>query len=77
MVPTYHKQEQTKRCSKALKYFVTESVWPEKIAKCLSKLPKNDFTRNMILTPQKLPENVEDLGKLIVAKGFKNLPKVQ
>ena len=30
-----------------------------------------------ILTPlQKLPKNVEDLGKLIVAKGFKKLPKV-
>ena len=30
------------------------------------------------LTPlQKIPKNVEDLGKLIVAKGFKNLPKVQ
>ena len=28
-----------------------------------------------ILTPlQKLPKNVEDLGKLIVAKGFKKLP---
>jgi len=26
---------------------------------------------------QKLPKNVEDLGKLIVAKGFKKLPKVQ
>ena len=32
----------------------------------------------MILRPlQKLPKNVEDLGKLIVAKGFKKLPKVQ
>ena len=32
----------------------------------------------MILIPlQKLPKNVEDLGKLIVAKGFKKLPKVQ
>ena len=32
----------------------------------------------MILTPlQKMPKNVEDLGKLIVAKGFKKLPKVQ
>ena len=32
----------------------------------------------MILAPlQKLPKNVEDLGKLIVAKGFKKLPKVQ
>ena len=32
----------------------------------------------MILTPlQKFPKNVEDLGKLIVAKGFKRLPNVQ
>ena len=32
----------------------------------------------MILTPlQKLPKNVGDLGKLIVAKGFKKLLKVQ
>ena len=31
-----------------------------------------------MLTPlQKLLKNVEDLGKLIVAKGFKMLPKVQ
>ena len=31
-----------------------------------------------ILTPlQKLPKNVGDLGKLVVAKGFKKLPKVQ
>ena len=32
----------------------------------------------MILTPlQKLPKNGEDWGKLIVAKGFERLPKVQ
>ena len=32
----------------------------------------------MILTPiQKLANNVGDLGKLIVAKGLKNLPKFQ
>ena len=32
----------------------------------------------MILTPsQKLPMNVEDLGKLIVANGLKKLPKVK
>ena len=32
----------------------------------------------MMLTPlQKLPKNVEDLDKLIVAEGFKKLPKVQ
>ena len=32
----------------------------------------------LILTPlQRLSKNVRDFGKLIVAKGFKNLPKVQ
>ena len=32
----------------------------------------------MILTPlHKVPKNVGDLGKLIVAKGFKKLPKEQ
>ena len=31
-----------------------------------------------ILPPlQKLPKNVGDLGNLIVAKGFKKLPKIQ
>ena len=33
-----------------------------------------------IMTPsflQKLPKNVENLGKLIVAKDFEKLPKVQ
>ena len=31
-----------------------------------------------ILTPlQKLPKNVGDLGKSIIAKGFKKMPKVQ
>ena len=31
-----------------------------------------------ILTPlQKLPKNVRNLGKLIVAKGFEKLPKGQ
>ena len=31
-----------------------------------------------ILTPfQKLPKNVGELGKLIVAKAFEKLPKVQ
>ena len=32
----------------------------------------------MILTPlQKLPKNVGNLDKSIVAEGFKNMPKVQ
>ena len=31
-----------------------------------------------ILTPlQKLPKNVGDSGKIIIAKGFEKLPKVQ
>ena len=34
--------------------------------------------KSKILIPlQKLPKNVEDLGKLIVVKGFEKLPKVQ
>ena len=32
---------------------------------------------NDVDTFTKLPKNVEDLGKLIVTKGFKKLPKVQ
>ena len=45
-------------------------------AKSLQKLPKNDFARK-IRDLQKLPKNGGDWGKLIVAKGFKKLPKVQ
>ena len=31
-----------------------------------------------ILTPlQKLPKNIGDLGKLIIANGFEKLPKLQ
>ena len=38
----------------------------------------NSLEKWMILTPlQKLLNNVGDLGKLIVAKGFKKLPKLQ
>ena len=34
--------------------------------------------KSKILTPsQKLAKNVGDLGKLIAAKGFEKLPKVQ
>ena len=31
-----------------LQWSHTQAVWPEKIAKCLYKLPKNDFTWKMI-----------------------------
>ena len=38
----------------------------------------NSLEKLQILTPlQKLHKNVGYLGKLIVAKGFKNLPKDQ
>ena len=42
-------------------------------------MPKNDFTRKIkdFDTFAKLPNNVGNLGKLIVAKGFKKWPKVQ
>ena len=50
-----------------------------KIAKCLQKLPTYDFTRKIqeFDTCTKIAKNVGDFGKLIVAKGFEKLPKVQ
>ena len=58
--------------------FCPYPVWPEKIAKRLYKLHKNYFIRKRIDfdTFTKIAKNVGDLGKLIIAKGFKNLPKV-
>ena len=43
------------------------------------KVAQNDFTRKMndFESLQKLTKNGEDWGKLIVAKAFKKLPKVQ
>ena len=43
------------------------------------KVAKNDFTRKMnVFAPlQKMPNNVGDLGKIIVATVFEWLPKVQ
>ena len=42
------------------------------------KVAEKGFHYKKILTPsQKLPKKVEDLGKLIVAKGFEKLPKVK
>ena len=56
-----------------------QPVWPDKNRQISIKLPKNDFTRkiNDFDTFQKLPNNVGDLGKIIVATGLKWLPKVQ
>ena len=36
----------------------------------------NDFCKG-VKPLQKLPKNVEDLGKLIVAKGLKSFPKLK
>ena len=48
------------------------SVWPDKNRQMSIKVAQ----KWMILTPlQKLPKNVGDLGKFIVAKGLKNCPK--
>ena len=42
-------------------------------------MPQNDLSRKIkdFDTFTKLPKNVGDLGKLIVAAGFEKLPKVQ
>ena len=55
---------------------IRSKVTRKKLPNVYKKLPKNDFTRKMI-DFQKLPKNVGDLGKFIVAKGFKKLAKVQ
>ena len=42
------------------------------------KVAQKWFHKKKSLTPlQKLPNNVGDMGKLIVATGFEKLPKVQ
>ena len=58
---------------------LTSSETRKKSPNVYKKLPKNDFTRKMkdFNTLQKLLKNAGDLGKLIIAKGFEKLPKVQ
>ena len=57
----------------------TASVTRKKSPNFFKSCPKMILLENrIILTPlQKLFKNVRDLGKLVVAKGFKKLPKVQ
>ena len=55
-------------------------MWPDKKCQMSVKVAQKWFhkIKFKILTPlQKLPKNVGDLGKLIGAKGFEKLPKVQ
>ena len=55
---------------------VTISVTSKKLPNVNIGSPKMiSLVKLKILTP--LPKNVGDLGKLIVAKGFEKLPKVQ
>ena len=54
---------------------VTRKKSPNVYKKCPKLISQEKW---QIFTPlQKLPKNVGDLGKLIAAKGFKNLPKIQ
>ena len=54
---------------------VTRKISPNVYKSCPKMI---SLEKLEILTPlQKMPNNVGDLGKLIVAKGFEKLPKVQ
>ena len=75
----------TAKCSTLASYFnvkdryvptsVTRKKSPNVYKSCLKVILLEKW---MILTPlQNLPKNVGDLGKSIVAKGFKKTPKVQ
>ena len=57
----------------------TICVTSQKLPNVYKSCPKMiSLEKLKILTPlQKLPNNVGDLGKLIAAKGFEKLPKVQ
>ena len=59
--------------------YVPTSVTRRKSPNVYKSCPKIiSLEKRKILTPlQNLPWNVGDLGKLIAAKGFKKLPKVQ
>ena len=62
-----------------INWLVVLSVTRKKSLKVYQTCPKMiSLEKLKILTPlQKLPKNVGDLGKLIIVKGFKKLPKVQ
>ena len=84
MIPTKPKVETIGLKTIRFKKFHTfiahkSSVTRKKLPNVYNSCPKMiSLEKWYILTPlQKMPKNVEDLGKLIVAKGFKKLPKVQ
>ena len=59
-----------------LKLAVKSSVAGKKSPNVYNSCPKM-ISVEKLTHFQKLPKNVGDLGKIVVAKGFKNLPKVQ
>ena len=63
----------------SIKLFTTSSVTSKKSPNIYNSCPKMiSLVKLKILTAlQKLPKKERDLGKLIVAKCFKKLPKVQ
>ena len=69
----------TRALVRIVHFYVLSSVTREKspnVHKCCPKMISIEKLK--ILAPtQKLPKTVGDLGKLIVAKDFKKLPKVQ
>ena len=75
--PNIHKSCPKMISLEKLKILASAQCDQKKSSNVYKKLPKNDFTRRMIdfNTLQKLPWNVGDLGKFIVAKGFKSCPK--
>ena len=55
-------------------------VWPAKsrqMSKVVAQKWFHKKNERFLTHLQKLPKNVSDLGKIIVATGFKKLPKVQ
>ena len=61
--------------------FTLHTMWLVKSSQMSIKVGQKWFISieklEILTTLQKLPKNVVDLGKLIVAKGFEKLPKVQ
>ena len=69
-------QSQRKKMKNSLSSEQCDQKKSPKVYKSCSKMIS--LEKFKILTPfQKLQKNVGDLGKLIAAKGFKKLPKVQ
>ena len=86
-VESYHYQVESQKCEiewtlinlpillKSSLYSVTSKKLPNVYKSCPKLISLEKWK---ILTPlQKLPKNVWDLSKLIVATGFEKLPKVQ